>query len=158
VRPGRQVEIDEDLSFQSSMWRFQRWGWKFFSLVLVAALAGLFGSGPLASSAISRDSVSVLFDRFQRSTAESSLQIHIAPWPAEGLSVKISRPLADSFTSIVPAPDVVRLSSQEATYAFLPTRQGSEVRFLLRAGSPGWSTHIVKVHDREFRLWILVYP
>lgn len=46
--PSRQrsLQIREDPAFQHRQWRVQRVGWLTIGLLLVLALAGVFGKGP----------------------------------------------------------------------------------------------------------------
>ena len=46
------LEIEQDHDFQRRSWRLQRAGWIVLSLVLLAGLLGLFGSGPLAHATV----------------------------------------------------------------------------------------------------------
>ena len=40
------LELETDESFQRNEWRIQRAGWIVWSLVIIAGLIGLLGSGP----------------------------------------------------------------------------------------------------------------
>lgn len=42
------LEIEEDLDHQRRCWKLERASWAVMALVLLAAMAGLFGSGPLS--------------------------------------------------------------------------------------------------------------
>ena len=54
VRVG-DLQIHQDLCQERREWKIQRVGWLLMALMLVAALAGLLGPGPL-SSTIAEDS------------------------------------------------------------------------------------------------------
>lgn len=54
IRRVGELEIEEDLDFQRRMWRLQQIGWALLVLVVVAALLGLFGKGPLSRAVASR--------------------------------------------------------------------------------------------------------
>ena len=42
------LEISQDLTFQRRSWIVQRVGWVMLALLILAALGGLFGPGPLS--------------------------------------------------------------------------------------------------------------
>ena len=66
-----QFQIDEDLKFQRREWKIQRVGWAAMALVIIAALIGVFGTGPLSSATIQGEGLRLeheRFCRFQRST------------------------------------------------------------------------------------------
>lgn len=44
------LEVSQDLNFQRREWVVQRVGWVVMAVLLVAALLGLFGPGPLSKS------------------------------------------------------------------------------------------------------------
>jgi hypothetical protein len=76
------LEVSEDLPFQRRWWRIQRVGWVAMLLVIISAVAGAFGDGPLStvyhSSASGR--IEVIFDRIVRrsSPQEITFQVRIA--------------------------------------------------------------------------------
>jgi hypothetical protein len=76
-----QIELHEDLEFQRKQFRVERIGWILMAAVLVAALLGVFGSGPL-SNAIAESSESGLrveYSRFARRDAHTRVEIHVDP-------------------------------------------------------------------------------
>jgi hypothetical protein len=65
---SRVYPIQEDMAFQRTSWIVERAGWIVLTLLLVAALAGLFGHGWLSKQKIGDGTLRVEFDRFQRIT------------------------------------------------------------------------------------------
>jgi hypothetical protein len=57
--PSSQFQIDEDLNFQRREWKIQRAGWVTMALVIIAALLGVFGAGPLSSATIETEGVAL---------------------------------------------------------------------------------------------------
>src|SRR6186997_936936 len=57
------LEIDEDLALQRAEWRTGRAAWIGFAALLLAGLAGLFGSGPISHGAIRGQSVGLEYER-----------------------------------------------------------------------------------------------
>ena len=60
------LELETDESFQRSEWRIQRAGWIVWSLVIIAGLIGLLGSGPMShkETAATDGSLKIDYDRY----------------------------------------------------------------------------------------------
>ncbi len=65
---SRDYPIREDMGFQRASWGVERAGWIALALLLLAALAGLFGHGALSKQSIGDGNLRVEYDRFQRVT------------------------------------------------------------------------------------------
>jgi hypothetical protein len=78
---GAKLELDEDLPFQEKQFRVERLGWGMMFAILIAALLGLFGSGPLsrASAASSESGLRVEYSRFARRDAHTRILVHLDP-------------------------------------------------------------------------------
>jgi hypothetical protein len=78
---ARGMELTQNLAFHRREWRFQRIGTRALGLFVLAALAGLFGDGPVSrASATSPDrSVDVRYERFVRRGARSEIRISVSP-------------------------------------------------------------------------------
>jgi hypothetical protein len=61
-----QLQIDEDLNFQRREWKIQRVAWVAMALLIIAALLGVFGTGPLSSATIEREGLRLEHERFCR--------------------------------------------------------------------------------------------
>jgi hypothetical protein len=117
----KELEVEQDLDFQRRDWAFERAGWLFMLLVVLAAALGTFGGGPLSGrTAVTPDSSTrVEYQRFERQGAPSSLTIHARRLTANDSSVVVW--LANEFvagvriTEIVPQP-TKESSSRERTY------------------------------------------
>lgn len=74
------LELDDVMEFQRRSWRVQRVGWMLMAMFIVAALAGLFGNGPVAhATAGSAGSLFLRYDRFNRLHGPHSLEIDVSP-------------------------------------------------------------------------------
>ena len=71
------LELEEDTKFQRREWIFERCGWALLGLVICSALAGFFGSGPVASAQGQTEdgAVTVNYSRFARRGASGFLEI-----------------------------------------------------------------------------------
>ena len=110
-----ELQLSDDAAFHKREQAFKRVGVAALYAVLVAALAGLFGSGPLShASARSADgSVRVDYDRIVRANAPTELRFHV-PY-ARKVDGSVELWLDQSFAQsimieqIVPAPVRTRI-------------------------------------------------
>jgi hypothetical protein len=133
------LEIDQDLAFQHRSWIVQRIGWSVLALMLVAALLGLFGSGPLgrATAGSEGSSLWIEYERFWRQEKPMTLGIHFAPEAVRDGEVRVwlSRAYleANAVEQVTPPPDRVETGDDRHTYIFTvgTLEQPSAVRFRL---------------------------
>jgi hypothetical protein len=71
-----QLQIDEDLAFQRREWKIQRVGWGAMALVIIAALLGVFGTGPLSNATLEREGLRLEYERFCRFAAANGYRFH----------------------------------------------------------------------------------
>jgi hypothetical protein len=78
--PARSIhlQIDEDLNFQRREWKIQRGGWVAMALVIIAALLGVFGTGPLSSATIEGEGLRLEHERFCRLERGTDLRFTLA--------------------------------------------------------------------------------
>lgn len=117
------LEIDQDEKFEQRFWKVERAGWAAMALLVVAALLGLFGSGPLSTStAYAGDgAVTVEYKRFARRHAESVLKVRLRPGPADDQAeFRISGAYMAQMKidSISPPPEYVRLDGNDMVFGF----------------------------------------
>ncbi len=86
------LEIDQDMEVQRRSWRFQRIGWGGIVLFLGAALAGLFGDGPLSRDRVGDPAhLEVAYPRFERRSQEAVLIVRFGPQPSGVVRLWIDR-------------------------------------------------------------------
>ncbi|MGZ8385825.1 MAG: hypothetical protein ACXWWI_07665 [Nitrospira sp.] len=124
IPPIDGLEITQDLAAQQTTWAIQRMGWAAMALIIMAALAGLFGSGPLARMAVVDDQqlVRLEYDRFGRYEGELLLKLDLTPKATQThrVTIQINR---DYWTShaigqIAPAPMTSSTSVDGFLYTF----------------------------------------
>lgn len=73
------LEVDQDLAFERKSWAAQRIGWGVMTLAIVAALAGLLGSGPASRTRAETPdgAIAVEYDRFVRANAPTDLDVSV---------------------------------------------------------------------------------
>ncbi|MEN5110064.1 hypothetical protein ABE521_14575 [Pseudomonas sp. TWI672] len=78
-RVSRRHPVEEDMPMQQRVWRFERVGWYALVLIVLMALAGLFGNGPLSDAQlVSTDGrVAVAYQRLSRSGTSENVRITV---------------------------------------------------------------------------------
>ena len=110
-KPG--LEVHEDLDFQRRDWLAQRVGWVVIAAMLLAALAGLMGPGPLSHTTRGDGRyLTVEYDRFVRHGARTAVTFRIAPQAAGDGRVRIAIDrrflVANDLQRLVPDPGATR--------------------------------------------------
>lgn len=90
VRTG-DLEINQDLNAQRKTWVIQRIGWACMALIILAGLAGMFGSGPWARDTIVDEHrlARLEYDRFGRYEGELLLRLELMPEATKSSEVTI---------------------------------------------------------------------
>lgn len=105
-------------------WRAERIGWGVMAILLVAAMLGLFGDGPLSRARAGSDrAFGIEYHRLVRSSAPSLYRVHVQPSMVRDgtLRLRIDRTLVDrmELESIVPAPEQETLGPGYTEFTFL---------------------------------------
>jgi hypothetical protein len=112
------------LAHQRRVWRVQRVAWALMALLVLAALLGLTGSGPLSRRSVTSadGAVRVEYERFLRRGATTTLRIHARPNEREaaGLAVWVVRSYLEDVTiqGVQPPPERVQASHDRVTWSF----------------------------------------
>jgi hypothetical protein len=125
------LQLEDNEPFQRVEWRLQRVGWVLWGLLIVSALAGLLGPGPLsnAESPAPDGSLTVAYDRFIHYHHPTLLNLIVRPSePARDLQVKFSKQLLERLhiDRIEPEPEGRRLGVDGVVYTF-PLTESTEV-------------------------------
>jgi len=77
------LDCAQDLPYQRREWFVERVGWALMLLLVLAALLGLLGSGPLSQAVASATdaSMQVEYPRFDRYQSPTELRVHLQPTP-----------------------------------------------------------------------------
>jgi hypothetical protein len=161
------LRVEADLAYQHRTWRMQRVGWLAFILVIVGALAGLFGSGPLSSTSAGTpaEGLRIEYERFARLNAPTTIVVRADHRLARGDEIGIvlsgDAVRAVELQSTTPPVDGASVSPDGVILRFRADKQPGELtlvlhasprqagRLSLRIGLVGGPTH-------SFRQW--VYP
>ena len=157
VRIG-DLELNQDLDLQRKTWTVQRIGWGGMVLIVVAALAGVFGSGPLTRMEVTDDphTFRLLYDRFGRYEGELVLQLVLTPETTtpNRVTVEIDRTYWTSHAveHITPEPLISSIGIDGFLYTFETDAQSSPavIVFRLRTKSIGAMDGRIRVNNAWF--------
>jgi hypothetical protein len=134
------LQINQDVPYQRKEWRVQRIIWVFVAALLIAALAGLFGPGPLSSTSTGTPSFRVEYLRFARWQAPQSLVVSADTAGAPTLRLAFDRSFLNSMQvqQITPQPANAKASGNNFIYSFA-TGPGTatDITFNLQPNSLG---------------------
>jgi hypothetical protein len=129
-RSARNAEIEQDIEHEKREWKIERVGWVIMAVLLLAALAGLLGTGPL-SKAVAGDRASSLwveYHRFERYQSPTKITIHVRSdnphirlWINDGFVRMVD------LTHIDPEPDHVEAGSTRYTFPMTLTDTDKDI-------------------------------
>ena len=163
----RSIEVDEDMAWQRRTWIIQRIGWLAMGGLVLIALSGVFGHGPVSWRQASDPAglVRVEYERFERQLSEHSLKVEIAPGATTGdaVSLRLNGAFLDAaeVQEIVPRPQEERSAGQDVEYVFPVAQpdQPATIRFTLKLREVGTIRAEIGLSGREpARFTQFVYP
>lgn len=126
-------DVEQDPGFLRRLWIGQRIGWAFMAVVLVIALFGGFGRGPLAgTSAGDPETLAVHFDRLSRHESRSELLLDVPPLEGrERVTVWVDARFLDDFRveRVTPEPESVLVDGGRVLHELAMGPSGGTVRF-----------------------------
>ncbi|GBD16097.1 hypothetical protein HRbin26_00992 [bacterium HR26] len=167
IRRVGELEIEEDLDFQRRMWRVQQIGWALLVLVVVAALLGLFGKGPLSRAVAGGTGVSftVEYERFGRYKAPMRMTVHIGPGVAQQGQIRLwlAREYLDAvqIQQIVPEPVDVLSQEDGTTYVIQVADSSAPTTVTFDVLAERFGLQVVQIRLGEgqpVRFRQLIYP
>lgn len=159
------LELDEDLPHQRREWTVQRVGWVVMALVVLAALAGLLGHGPLSQATARSDdgTVSVEYDRFERLQSPGRYAVLLAPAvvPGERVELRFGPEWVKraEIERVDPQPVEVRAEGAAMVYTFATTPgQPVRVQVQFRTQAFGSLPVTIDVAGRRLDFRQFIYP
>ena len=120
--------------------RLHRLGWLVFAGLLLAALAGLLGPGPISSRrAEAGPALLVEYQRFVRNHAPADLRIRVVPQAGqENIRLLVGHAFleATELTNVKPEPEAVEVTPEGHVYVFEAAQLGSEPTLILYRYQP----------------------
>ena len=155
-------DIPEDRAFQERFWTAERLAWVLFALLIVGAIAGLFGSGgPLASGSVTVGRSLVEYPAIARWEAGDEFSVRLVGDAGERRLV-LSPTFAELFRidDMQPQPDRVEAGELGHVYVFTaPSDAPVGVHLAVTPRNPGFGTYEIGVGDTTpVRLSTFVWP
>lgn len=114
------LDIDQVMSVQEFSWRIQQFGQVAIALFLAAALAGLFGRGPLSHAKVGDPAhLALEYSRFERRTQEATLTVLLGPQPSGVVRLWLDERFvaAQPFERVIPEPEGVALEEGRVVFS-----------------------------------------
>jgi hypothetical protein len=132
---NRTRPIQEDMGFQRHEWITERIGWIVMAVAIVAALAGLFASGPLSDASVRTpdNAINVDYQRFAHKTSRTHFTIRVSPPAAREAShevlIRLGQPFVRTYDVEALSPRPVRSTagSYGLEWVFVPSPAGDLV-------------------------------
>lgn len=122
---SRTYPVQEHMKFQRGTWIVQRAGWIALAVLLLAAISGLLGGGLLSKGTATNSSMTVAFEKFERTTRLTQFTFDFSPQNSAERRLRLNRAFRDNFefTSIQPAPSrsAAGPDGLELTFAMVPS-------------------------------------
>ncbi|MGK9049885.1 hypothetical protein KXR63_21255 [Stutzerimonas chloritidismutans] len=159
----RVYPIEEDMRQQQRQWVSERIGWIILSLLIIAAVFGLFGIGSLSSAKLASTDgdLKIEYGRFERNGASSQIVIR-AKGDAEGhVELKIEGAFFERFSieNIHPQPSTVISyeGGQQMSFNTEP-RKFAAIYFSLRPNKTGSSKSTIISGTSRLEMNQFTYP
>ena len=151
------LEDPQLLRHQRSEWVIERVGWCAMGLIVVAAMAGLLGPGPLTSWTKSNPNGALTVDYYgiERYESPACLKIRLDPRQTGAGDVKLamSRDFADEVTpeTIMPRPQSVEVVRNNIVYTFKLSDLGTEglITYRFKYDDYGIFRYELTLNDQE---------
>jgi hypothetical protein len=127
------IDINEDIDYQWREWRAQRIAWVFFGMILLAALLGLFGQGPLSKGRLGEpdSALSIEYEQIDRYQAPTDMTIFVGSNVAQEGLIRLSfnKEFMErvEVRQFVPEPESVLVGGEDVVYEFRVTDSAQPV-------------------------------
>jgi hypothetical protein len=123
--PMAPFENPADLEFQQRQWAFERVAGIALALMVVLAMLGVFGSGPLDAHTVQTSKLKLEYSRFLRREAPNEIRLTIRPdtpdrFTPDGFAISVDRAYLEhnSPESIDPEPASKVLKADQVSFQF----------------------------------------
>ena len=112
------MQIDADVNFQRRICAAQRIGWFLIGVVIIAAVAGSFGNGPVSHASAQGDGLQLQYERFARLQRPTQVQVSLEA--KTSLQLALSRRYVEAVRvdQIIPEPNEIAAAGEWLVYRF----------------------------------------
>jgi hypothetical protein len=162
---NNEIAVGSDLEFQRKWWKFEKFVWAFFTLVLILNLCGFLGRGPAAKAhrTTHDGSLDVSYDRLERYGTPSQVRIQFSPATIRDGKVQlwVSESLVKTLGNqrVSPEPQTSTVGQGGILYTFPATTPPATVQFALQPATTGSTSVQFQVPGfQRLSLEIFVFP
>lgn len=158
------IQLAENMSLQERLWLMQRVGWVVFAAIILTAMLGLFGQGPLSSVAAESGRLRIDYERFARLATPTSFDVRVAPSAASTtVEVWLSQDYLQQMkvNDVSPEPMEVRIDNDRLVYVFALQQAGvaAQISFYITPLRPGLlSGQAGLTNEQPLELSQFIYP
>lgn len=159
------LEVDEDMAHQRKVWVIERISWLVMAAIILSAMLGLLGKGPLSSVVLNEPDtgLSMQYNRFERHKTTALITASLVPEPDRRARLSIARNFFDEYQleNVVPEPAAVETWQDRLVYEFvLPDQEGSaDILFYVSpVGFGPIDVSMTLEGYRELRFGQFIYP
>ena len=159
---NNELQIEQDVDFQRKNWKFERAGWLFMLLFVLAAVAGLFGRGGViwntSVAGDKNDGLEIKYSSFVRQQAPEELEINMGG--TETTLVVQSKDFNKiQINNVVPQPEKTESSADKITYTFPPQQTDRSVNISYKAKEVGSAAfEISNGLGKKYSINQFIYP
>lgn len=161
----QETDIPENPDRQQRQWRAERIGWVSAGIILLLAVVGVFGAGPVSrtTASDSGDDLRVTYERITRRDARETITVEAAiSAGSETLDLHLGGELADRvwLESVVPEPESMASDADglHMTFAVPPGSDVTTITFTIEHDSFGRSASSIQLDEGtnvDFTQWVL---
>lgn len=160
---SRSFPVHEDMPLQIKVWKVERIGWYLLFLIMLVALLGLFGAGPLSKAeAVSPNGdLRIQYDRFDRNGASNEMVVKAKADEQGKVWLVIDGALLQRFTieGIQPEPASAEGFRDGMRLELEPDSEGwATAYFALRATGIGPVRTSISSGDQSVEVGQFIYP
>jgi hypothetical protein len=158
------LDINQDLPVQILTWNIQRAGWAAMGFIVVLALAGLFGHGPISQvrEGSLQEGLQIEYERFGRQQSPASVRISARPEREGGLSIWIDHSYLShmEIQHMVPLPERATFVDGGVRFEWrTDTREPAMVTFYLQPQMVGALSGVVRASGQaSVQIHQFIYP
>ena len=161
-----ELELEQDNDFQEKNWKAERVAWIIMTLIIIAALSGILGIGPLSKRTLgsAEEGFKVEFHSLLRYRKEVPMRITIKPnIYSTDYRIRINKTFLKGMTTekIVPEPEITYIGKDDYIYSFRLVDATAEttIAFYMKPETTGNKKLIIGEENGESKeMDIFIYP
>jgi hypothetical protein len=157
---GSRVEVTQHPHFERHWRAVQRIIFGFMSVLLLAGVLGLLGSGPLARAAVEYPDAKVEVQRFGRAGAPQQIAIEPGDVTAGRLIIQVDKELATKLglEAMAPAPSDSSTGLDGTQFIYAATAGGGAIALKGKPEMPGLVRGVIAVNGHSQTVTQIVWP